>query len=110
MIDRGQRQCDIARALGVSIMTYHRWRKARPDIMAGAMNGVRREVASRRPPGQAEAGDIIRLDELRTENELLRRLVATLVLQKVRLEEAVRSRGVVGDSAPPRGYRRPASP
>jgi hypothetical protein len=58
---------------------------------------------ARRPlPDPLETRDIIiRLDELRTENERLRRLVGNLFLEKVRLEEALQSRGTVGADAWP---------
>lgn len=106
----GRRQGEIARALGVSVMTYHRWRKARPDLV----NGVHSVLPTRALSGPArthdlhDTHDIVRLDELRIENERLRRLVTNLLLEKVRLEEMLEemleARSAVGgrNDNPPR--------
>ena len=62
---------EIARTLGVSVMTLHRWRSreaSQPDRTRGR-------------------GD--RIAELELENSQLRRLVTDLLLEKIRLEEAV---------------------
>jgi putative transposase len=94
MMEKGRRQHEIARALGISVMTYHRWRKARPDSMNGDARPV---LPSRDPrPSPAQIQDIVRLDELRVENDRLRRLVADLLLEKVRLEEVLQTAGVGG--------------
>ena len=77
---RGKLQSEIARALGVSIMTLHRWRKAPPGPQpvreAGQADGMRR------------GGD--RIAELQLENSRLRRLVTDLLLEKIKLEEAAK--------------------
>ena len=83
---QGQLQTDIARTLGVSVMTLHRWRKAR---------------ASRRPPSVApdETADmdpLERTSELKIENVRLRKLVTDLLLEKVKLEEAASQRSQLG--------------
>ena len=69
---QGKLQSEIARTLGVSIMTLHRWRKeaSQPD---------------RAPSGVAE---------LQLENSRLRRLVTDLLLEKTRLEEAAQRQKV----------------
>ena len=82
---QGKLQSEIARALGVSVMTLHRWRKASPRPQpafvaiheAGQLNRLRGE------------GD--RIAELQLENLRLRRLVTDLLLEKIRLEEAART-------------------
>jgi putative transposase len=56
---QGKLQSEIARTLGVSVMTLHRWHKADD-----------------------------RIAELRLENSRLRRLVTDLLLEKIKLEEA----------------------
>ena len=66
---RGKLQSEIARSLGVSVMTLHRWRKLPP--------------ASRAAPTGS--------NELQLENFRLRKLVTDLLLEKIELEEAVRS-------------------
>jgi transposase-like protein len=81
MFAQGTLHSDIARSLGISIMTYHRWRKARrelsrqrPQILAEANVPTRREQTS----------DV---KELQLENSRLRRLVTDLLLEKLQLEE-----------------------
>jgi putative transposase len=66
---QGKLQSEIARTLGVSVMTLHRWRKA--------------------PPGPRPA--LVRIAELQLENSRLRRLVTDLLLEKIKLEEAAQS-------------------
>jgi len=103
MVAKGRRQDEIARALGISVMTFHRWRKARPGLMNGARPGLPGHAL---PPGAPRTQDIkgvqevIRLDELRTENERLRRVVTNLLLEKVRLEEILQSRDPVDGRKP----------
>jgi transposase len=76
---RGRLQSEIARTLGVSVMTLHRWRKAPPGS----------QPASREPDRTRGADD--RIAELQLENARLRRLVTDLLLVKVKLEEAAQS-------------------
>src|SRR4051812_33742460 len=74
----GKLQSEIARALGISVMTFHRWRKQ-----------VHHQAAP--PSVHSEAGgpnERARLSELQLENSRLRRLVTDLLLEKVSLEEA----------------------
>jgi hypothetical protein len=75
---RGKLQSDIARTLGVSVMTLHRWRKLshgpQPAHGVGQSNGARGR------------GD--RIAELKLEDSRLRRLVTDLLLEKIGLEEA----------------------
>lgn len=99
MAAQGRLHGDIAKSLGVSVMTYHRWRKARATLARPAP----------RPPGDAERIDISaereqtgQIRELQLENSRLRRLVTDLLLEKVKLEEeldgSVSSRKTVGRS------------
>jgi putative transposase len=77
---RGKLQSEIARALGVSVMTLHRWRKApgpRPAHEAG------------QPDRTRGGGD--RIVELQLENSRLRQLVTDLLLEKIKLEEAAQT-------------------
>jgi transposase len=66
---QGKLQSEIAHALGVSVMTLHRWRKA--------------------PPEPHPADD--RTAKLQLENSRLRRLVTDLLLEKIKVEEAGQS-------------------
>jgi putative transposase len=73
---QGKLQSEIARTLGVSVMTLHRWRTA----LLGA-----------RPAHEADQRD--RIAQLQLENSLLRRLVTDLLLLekiKRRHQRAVR--------------------
>jgi len=76
---RGKLQSEIARTLGVSVMTLHRWRKAAPG-----------------PQPAHEAGQLDRsrqrdrIAELQLENLRLRQLVTDLLLEKIKLEEAAK--------------------
>ena len=74
---RGELQSDIARTLGVSVMTLHRWRKAPPGAQPAHETGE---------PGQMRGGGD-RIAELQLENSRLRRLVTDLLLEKIKLEE-----------------------
>lgn len=87
----GKTQREIAKALGISIMTYHRWRKS-----ADRGAGERRRSVDSLPDTRTEApiaarpGDL--LERLELENTRLRRLVTDLLLEKLKLEEELRSR------------------
>src|SRR5262249_37224880 len=76
---RGRLQSEIARTLGVSVMTLHRWRKAPP----GSQPASRELDRTRGANG--------RIAELQLENARLRRLGTDLLLGKVQLEEAAQS-------------------
>src|SRR5262245_20232727 len=75
---------ETVRTLGISAMTYHRWRKMRnvmPSVPVGERAGARlsHEHASR-------------IQELELENTRLRRLFADLMLEKCGLEDALKGR------------------
>jgi len=74
---QGKTQREIAKALGISVMTFHRWRKSHPQRSA--------------PPSPSyplpAGGRQNRAAALETENARLRKLVADLLLEKMRLEE-----------------------
>ena len=86
---QGKLQSEIARTLGVSVMTLHRWRKAPP--------GPRPALVATHEAGQPyrmrRGGD--RIAELQLENSRLRRLVTDLLLEKIKLEEAARSQSSI---------------
>ena len=86
---QGKLQSEIARILGVSVMTLHRWRNAPP--------GPRRALVvtheAREPDRTRGAGDLIA--ELQLENSRSRQLVTDLLLGKVKLEEVAQSQGSV---------------
>ena len=68
-------------------MTYHRWRKARTtaEQVPGAGDRQSRSAAGHET-------HTARARELEVENQRLRRLVTDLLLEKLRLEEALQAR------------------
>jgi IS30 family transposase len=84
---QGMPQGEIARTLGVSIMTLHRWRNS-PAARIQATNVVP-EPANRTAAGHDRAN---RIGELQIENSRLRRLVTDLLLEKIKFEEAAQHR------------------
>jgi putative transposase len=88
MAAQGQLHGDIAKSLGISVMTYHRWRKARrlahPATKLAAAAAPLDDLLEREEMNQVR--------ELRLENLRLRRLVADLLLEKDKLEEGLRTR------------------
>ena len=91
---QGKLQGEIARTLGVSIMTLHRWRKAPPPASQPA-----------REPDWTRSGDD-RITELQLENSRLRRLVTDILLETIKLEEAAQGPKILGAR---RGRRAPQS-
>jgi putative transposase len=81
MVAEGRRQADIAKTLDISVMTFHRWRKKPLSVIQNAVRGTARIVG----PAEEEKG----IAQLQVENVRLRRLVTDLLLEKVRLEEAL---------------------
>jgi putative transposase len=78
LASQGHTQSEIAQSLGISVMTFHRWRKAHPDRAGATTSDGYRPTSVGRPHTAAS---------LETENARLRRLVADLLLDKMRLEE-----------------------
>jgi transposase len=92
MATEGKSQRDIASSLHVSVMTYHRWRKANRAVAANPPLPDGWNPQSSAPlPSKLSAGPISQqeITKLQTENLRLRRLVTDLLLEKVRLEEEV---------------------
>jgi len=82
MAAQGVLHRDIAKSLGISVMTYHRWRRARGASARSTSHLERAEF----PIDRDEIGQI---RELKIENSRLRRLVTDLLLEKVGLEESL---------------------
>ncbi|WP_424631822.1 transposase [Bradyrhizobium sp. SYSU BS000235] len=84
----GKSQVDICKALGVSIMTLHRWRKL-PLPKREAVAPQDRAGDSKVPANVLSNDEMRRvLEELTLENQRLRKIVTDLLLEKMRLEEA----------------------
>lgn len=88
----GKSQVDICKALGVSVMTLHRWRKLPlPKREAGVAPD--RSGGGKVPTNPPSADEMRRvLEELTLENQRLRKIVTDLLLEKMRLEEAASSK------------------
>jgi hypothetical protein len=78
---QGKLQPEIARAIGVSVMTFHRWRKLSHDQPIADLTAV----ATARNVSTNEGAN--RIAQLKLENARLRRLVTDLMLEKMQLEE-----------------------
>jgi len=104
---KGQTQAEIAKALGISVMTFHRWRKMRveklPRSRAEAIRALDMPVSGN--PSSATGG-LSRIAQLQLENARLRKLVTDLLLEKMKLEDdqqEFRAGGAKGKSANKRG-------
>jgi putative transposase len=86
---QGKLQSEIARALGVSVMTLYRWRLTPPGPQPALV-----ATAETREPDRIRGADD-RIAELQLENSRLRRLVTDLLLEKVKLEEAAQRQSSV---------------
>lgn len=86
MAAQGVLHRDIAKSLGISLMTYHRWRKARGTLSRSTLPLTAADERTELP-GESEKMRGIR--DLRLENARLRRLVTDLLLEKVELEESL---------------------
>jgi len=75
---------DIAKSLGISLMTYQRWRKARRTAVHSIPQLIVDAGQSAIPVDREDVGQI---SELKIENSRLRRLVADLLLEKLELQE-----------------------
>jgi putative transposase len=87
MAAQGRLHGDIAKSLGISVMTYHRWRKARGTLASAS----RAAPDAERTDSLPEREQMNQIRELQLENSRLRRLVTDLLLEKVKLEEGVRT-------------------
>ena len=76
---QGKAQNEIAAALGISVMTLHRWRKVASENKQSA--AVKSEETDQ---GQ-------RISELQLENLRLRQAITDLLLEKMDLEERLRA-------------------
>ncbi|KMO18065.1 transposase [Methylobacterium indicum] len=69
LVSQGQSVADAIRGIGVTEVTYHRWRKEF---------------------GGLKSDQVRRMKELETENQRLRKAIADLTLDKLILQEAAR--------------------
>jgi len=76
---QGKLQREIARTLGVSVMTLHRWHRAPPGPQRALV-----VTPKAREPDRTRAADD-RIAELQLENARLRQLVTDLLLEKIKV-------------------------
>jgi putative transposase len=88
---KGKTQREISKALGVSIMTYHRWKKM-VHVPDAAENDDARADLDMRSEEPTPADTDGQLKRLELENSRLRRLVTDMLLDKLKLEDELRAR------------------
>jgi putative transposase len=86
MAAQGKLHSAIAKSLGISVMTYHRWRKAHRTLV----QPTPRLAHAERTDILIEREEMSQIRDLQLENSRLRRLVTDLLLEKVNLEERMR--------------------
>lgn len=88
---KGKTQREISKALGVSIMTYHRWKK-----MVNVVDDDTGHFDHGAPESEYESVNATepydRLRQLELENARLRRLVTDMLLEKLKREDELRAR------------------
>jgi transposase-like protein len=95
----GKSQVQICKALGVSVMTFHRWRKR--QLGKGEVQPLPSfpaEPSAAAPVTLAEMRRV--LEELTIENRRLRKIVTDLLLEKMKIEEASSSISPVDTTKP----------
>ncbi|AUC96064.1 MULTISPECIES: helix-turn-helix domain-containing protein [Bradyrhizobium] len=102
LMARGQSQAQACKVLGVSVMTFHRWRK-QEAARGHQANGSVTEFAAHTDGRDGGPPNRNRIDELRLENERLRRIVTDLLLEKMKIEEKLALRSGNGNGLPRRG-------
>ena len=88
---KGKTQREISKALGVSIMTYHRWKKML-NSADGSNESRGRGEAVAQAQNASDASSTETIKRLELENSQLRRLVTDMLLDKLKLEEELRAR------------------
>src|SRR5262245_54858141 len=77
LVSQGQNMVDAIRQIGVSEVTYYRWRQEVGRLKTGQGTGLKTE-------------QVKRLKDLELENSRLRKAVSDLTLDKLILQEAAR--------------------
>ena len=86
LTSRGQSQKSVCNELGISVMTLHRWRKHfRSEDFVESQKASNGEIATALVP-EADGNQI---DQLKLENGRLRRIVSDLLLEKMKIQEAL---------------------
>lgn len=90
LMARGQTQAEACKELGVSVMTYHRWRRLFHARHDHTPVGIETAVLVGGAPVQSDIADERQIDQMRSENERLRRIAIDLLLEKAKVEERLR--------------------
>ena len=86
---KGKTQREISKALGVSIMTYHRWKKMLSEDPGSGKDTGR---VSPEPQPSGATGSVEMIKRLELENSRLRRLVTDMLLDRLKIEDELRAR------------------
>src|ERR1700756_304417 len=95
----GKSQVEICKALGVSVMTFHRWRKL--SLRKGEVRpapSLAAEPSTATPSTIPEMRRV--LEDLTIENRRLRKIVTDLLLEKMKIEEASSSLPAIDTTKP----------
>ena len=89
---RGQSQGQICKSLGVSVMTFHRWRKQAKAYHAApaSFGAIAASIETDGSTFGIPDGPLIQ--KLQLENRRLRMIVTDLLLEKAIIEEAIEKR------------------
>ncbi len=86
MVRDGRSQKEACRTLGISVMTYHRWRK---QVLGTRDHQINNAPRGSEFTGSSATEQFNQIDALRLENERLRRIVSDLLLEKMKVQEAL---------------------
>ena len=87
MVKEGKSQKDACKALGISVMTFHRWRKLELGELHARRDGP--SEVHEQEPVRNDPERLTQIDMLRLENDRLRRIVSDLLLEKMKVQEAL---------------------
>jgi len=90
LAQNGKTQQEIAVALGVSVMTLHRWKRQNGASLTPQDRMLDEPVNLK--PSDRDIREERLISDLELENSRLRRLVTDLLLEKLELEENLRER------------------
>jgi transposase-like protein len=87
LTSRGQSQKSVCNELGISVMTLHRWRKlSRSEDFSEQQKSSDAAAIETAFVQDTEATQV---DQLKLENGRLRRIVSDLLLEKMKIQEAL---------------------
>ncbi len=86
LTSRGQSQKSVCNELGISVMTLHRWRKlSRAEDFSESQKSSDAAIET----AFVADADVAQIDQLKLENGRLRRIVSDLLLEKMKIQEAL---------------------